>query len=44
VVFSFDDPVAGKNLALADIGEEDGGVLALFRFYEKGSAGAKGLQ
>ena len=44
VVFSFDDPVAGKDLALADIGEEDGSVLTLSCFYEKGSAGPKGLQ
>ena len=44
VVFPLDDPVAGKDLALADVGEEDGGVLALFCFYEKRSAGAKGLQ
>lgn len=44
VVFTFDDPVAGKDFALAGIGEDDGGMRALCRSYQKGSAGTEGFQ
>lgn len=44
VVFALDDPVAGEDFALTYIGEDDGCVLALFCFYQKRSAGPKGLQ
>jgi hypothetical protein len=44
VIFAFDDPVAGKDFALASVGEDEGGIGALPCVYEKGSTGAKGVQ
>lgn len=44
VVFAFDDPVAGQDFALTNIGEDDGWLSALFCFYEKRSAGPKCFQ
>jgi hypothetical protein len=43
VVFAFDDPVAGIGFALAGVGEDEGGVEALGRIYEKRSAGTEGV-
>jgi hypothetical protein len=40
-VFAFDDPVAGVGFALAGVGEDEGGTLALRGVHEKRSAGAK---
>jgi hypothetical protein len=44
VIFALDDPVAGKDFALADVGEEEGGVFALSCLYEEGSAGSERVQ
>jgi len=44
VVFAFDDPVAGKDLALTSIGKDDGWLTALFCLYENWSASPKGFQ
>lgn len=43
-IFAFDDPVAGKDFALASVGEDEGGIGALLCVYQKRSAGAKGVQ
>ena len=44
VIFTFDDPVTGKDLAFADIGEDDGWLAALCCSNEKGPAGPIGSQ
>ena len=44
VVFAFDDPVAGKELAFTNIGEDGGWFAALFCLYKKWSAGPKCFQ
>jgi hypothetical protein len=44
VILALDDPVAGKDFALADVGEDEGGICTLFCVYQKGSAGAEGIQ
>ena len=44
VIFALDDPIAGKHLALASVGEDEGGICALPCVYQKGPAGAEGVQ
>lgn len=44
VIFALDDPVAGKDFALTGVGEDEGGICALFSVYQKGSAGPKAVQ
>jgi hypothetical protein len=44
VIFALDDPVTGKDFALAGVGEDEGGICALLCVYQKGSAGAEGAQ
>ena len=44
VIFALDDPVAGKDFALTGVGEDEGGICALFSVYQKRSAGPEGVQ
>ena len=43
-VFALDDPVTGKDFALTGVGEDEGGIRALFGVYQKGPAGTEGVQ
>ena len=43
-IFALDDPVAGKDFALTGVGEDEGGICALFSVYQKRSAGPEGVQ
>ena len=44
VIFALDDPVTGEDFALAGVGEDEGGICALFSVYQKRSAGTEGVQ
>jgi hypothetical protein len=44
VIFALDNPVAGKDFALTDVGEDEGGIFALACVYQKGSAGSERFQ
>ena len=44
VIFAFYDPVASKDFAFAGVGEDGGGICALLCVYQKGPAGAEGVQ
>ena len=43
-IFALDDPVTGEDFALAGVGEDEGGICALFSVYQKRSAGPEGVQ
>ncbi len=44
VIFALDDPVTGKDFALAGVGEDEGGICALCCVYQKGPAGSERFQ